>query len=143
MAQGSEVGLVSLQKHTHTHTEQLTASLPLVSGEVLHTEPLCPPPKTHTAVPEGWILCLSSLPLPPPSLSLPLSSFSFSSFFISSAKQIPSSRSHLSVPTLSPRASAISSHTPSLLLVSFSFFFSALLVLVTQSISKQSLAPST
>lgn len=96
------------------HTEQLTASLPLVSSEVLHTEPLCPPPK-HTLLSQRAGSSVS-----PPS-HCPL--FPFPSFFISGSKQIPSSCCLLSV--------SIRYFSPPLL----SRF------LVTQSIFKQSLTP--
>lgn len=84
---------------TDTHTEQLTASLPLVSGDVLHTKPLCPPPK-HTLLSQRAGSSVSPPSHCPLSLSLsPLClSFLFSSLFILTAKQIPSSHSHLSVP---------------------------------------------
>lgn len=111
MAQGSEVGLVSLQ--THTHTEQLTVSLLLVSGDVLHTKPLCPPPK-HTLLSQRAGSSVS----PPSHCPLSLSLLSFlPSLFLSTAKQIPSSNCHL-YPKLSLSQPA-SSLTLSLLAFSF------------------------
>lgn len=110
---------------TDTHREQLTApSLPSVSGDVLHTKPLCPPPKRHTAVPEGWILCLSSLPLPALlSRTPPPSSFT-----------LPLSQTDLCMSV------CIFTTFHSIFLY---FSFSFVLVFVTRSISKQSLIPST
>lgn len=126
--QGAEVGLISL--HTHTHTEQLTASLPLVSGDVLHTKPLCPPPK-HTLLSQRAGSSVS----PPSHCAL---SFLFSSLLLS--RPTPSPNCHLYPKlSLSQRASAMSSLALSLrFCLAFSFFF----VFATQSLSKQSLTPA-
>lgn len=93
-----------------THREQLTASLPLVSGDVLHTKPLCPPPK-HALLSQR----AGSLVSPPSHCPLSLSlSLLFLSLFFSSAKQISSSNCNLYPKvSLSKRASATVFH-PSL-----------------------------
>lgn len=57
---------------------------------MMHCKPSHTAPKTHTAVPEGWILSLSSLPLP---FLLSLSLLSY--ICISTSKQITSSHPHV------------------------------------------------
>lgn len=123
MAQGSEVGLVSLQTHTQNNEQRPSQWCPVmfcIQSRSVH------PQNTHCC-PRG----LDPLSLLPPT-ALSLSLFSFP-FFISTAKQIPSSRSHLYPKLcLSQRASAISSLLFSAALFSFLVF-----------VTKQSLTPTT
>lgn len=74
---------------TDTHREQLTASLPSVSGDVLRTKPLCPPPK-HTLLSQRAGFSVS----PPSHCSL---SLFFSLFF---PLYLPKQNPFISVPSL-------------------------------------------
>ena len=111
---------------TDTHREQLTASLPLVSGDVLHTKPLCPPPK-HILLSQR----AGSSDSPPSHCPLSLSPSLLSFYFPPSLALLPNKSLHL---TLIPQSQIVTLSTSSVTVsLLFSFAFSSFLVFVNQS----------